>query len=233
MLGLFNTLNLGTSALQADEMGLEVTGQNLANVNNSAYSDQVVEIQANTPLTTTVGQEGTGVQVTGIEQLRDALLDGQIRDESSVGGYWNAQQSALTDAQTELGEFLNLNSASSTGTTGSTDTSSSLSDQLNNFFNAFQSVATSPTDLSQRQSLISQAETLASSLNQASQNLSTLNTDLNTSVSDDVTSANQLLSQIASLNTQISQATFSGGSANDLNDEREQDLEQLAGLTNI
>jgi flagellar hook-associated protein 1 len=233
MLGLFNTLNLGTSALQADEMGLEVTGQNLANVNNSAYSDQVVEIQANTPLTTTVGQEGTGVQVTGIEQLRDALLDGQIRDESSVGGYWNAQQSALTDAQTQLGEFLNLDSTSSTSSTDSTTSGTSLSDQLNNLFNAFQSVATSPTDLSQRQSLISQAETLASSLNQASQNLSTLNGDLNTSVSNDVTSANQLLSQIASLNTQISRATFSGGSANDLNDEREQDLEQLAGLTNI
>lgn len=233
MLGLFNTLNLGTRALQADETSLEVTGQNLSNINNPAYARQRAEIQTSPPTPTVYGYQGTGVQVTGIQQLRNPILDGQIRDESSVGGYWNAQQSALTDAQTQLGEFLNLNSASSTGSTGSTGAGSSLSDELNNFFNAFQNVATSPTDLGQRQALISQAQTLAGSLNQASQNLSSLNSDLNTSVSNDVNSANQLLSNIATLNTQISRATVSGGNANDLNDLREQDLEKLAGLTNI
>jgi flagellar hook-associated protein 1 FlgK len=48
-----------------------------------------------------------------------------------------------------------------------------------------------------------------------------------------VTSANQLLSGIASLNQQISSAQFSGGTANDLLDAREQDLEKLSQLTNI
>jgi flagellar hook-associated protein 1 FlgK len=48
-----------------------------------------------------------------------------------------------------------------------------------------------------------------------------------------VTTANQLLSQIADLNDQIAKATFSGGTANDLNDTREQALEKLAGLVNI
>ena len=46
-------------------------------------------------------------------------------------------------------------------------------------------------------------------------------------------SANTLLASIATLNKQISTAEFSGGTANDLRDEREQDLENLAQLTNI
>ena len=46
-------------------------------------------------------------------------------------------------------------------------------------------------------------------------------------------SANQLLSGIATLNQQISTAEFSGGTPNDLLDEREQDLENLSSLTNI
>ncbi len=232
MLGLFNTLNLGTRALQANQIGLEVTGQNLSNVNNPDYARQRVDLQAGTPLSTAIGQEGTGVDVTAIQQVRDALLDGQIRDEASVGGYWNAQQSALTDAQTQLGEFLSLNT-SATGNASGTAAGSGLSDRLNNLFNAFQSVATSPTGISQRQSLISQAQSLASSLNQAAKNLSSLNDGLNASVSKGVDSANQLLSDIAQLNVQIARATASGGNANDLTDLREKDLEQLAGLTNI
>lgn len=227
MLGLFNTLNLGVSALQADEMGVEVAGQNLANSSNTSYTRQTVDLQANTPISTPIGMEGTGVQVSSIQQVSDSLLNGQIQDESSVGGYWNAQQTALQDAQTQLGESLNLDSTSSTS--GGED----LSDELNSLFNAFQSLATDPTSISQRQNLVNQAQALASGFNQASQQISTLNGDLNTQVSTDVSSANQLLSQIATLNGQIATATASGGNANDLSDTREQDLENLANLVNI
>lgn len=229
MLGLFNTLNLGVSALQADEMGVEVAGQNLANSSNTSYTRQTVDLQANTPISTPIGMEGTGVQVSSIQQVSDALLNGQIQDESSVGGYWNAQQTALEDAQTQLGESLNLNNTDSTSSTSTSD----LSDELNSLFNAFQSLATDPTSISQRQNLVNQAQALASGFNQASQQISTLNSNLNTQVSTDVSSANQLLSQIATLNGQIATATASAGNANDLSDTREQDLENLANLVNI
>ncbi|HUB87796.1 MAG TPA: flagellar hook-associated protein FlgK, partial [Verrucomicrobiae bacterium] len=53
------------------------------------------------------------------------------------------------------------------------------------------------------------------------------------SVTSGVASANQLLSQIASLNSQIAKATATGGTANDLMDSREQDLENLSQLVNL
>lgn len=229
MLGLFNTLNLGARSMIAEELGVEVTGQNLANANNAAYTRQTVQLQTSTPTPSSLGLQGTGVEAASIQQVSNQLLNGQIQSEASVGGYWNSQQTALQNAQTQLDEFLNLSSSS---TSSSTTTSTDLSDQLNSLFNAFQSVATSPTDSTARQSLINTAQTLASSFNQASQNLSTLNSQLNTSVGGDVTSANQLLSDIASLNGQIAKATASGGTANDLVDSREADLENLAKLVN-
>jgi flagellar hook-associated protein 1 FlgK len=227
MLGLFNTLNLGARALQANQLGVEVTGQNLANSSNAAYSRQRVVLETSMSTPTSLGMQGTGVQVSSIQQIRDAMLDGEVRDESSVGGYWNSQQSALENAQSQLGEFLNINS------TGSATDTQGLSDQLNNLFNSFQSLATSPTSIPQRQNVINQAQTLAAGLNQASSQLNTLNGALNTSVTNNVSAANQLISQIADLNTQIAKATASGGNANDLNDSREQALENLAGLVNI
>src|SRR5664280_2315000 len=135
MLGLFNTLNLGARALQAQETGLEVTGQNLSNVNNPACSRQRVQI--------------------------------------------------------------------STSSTTSPTFTSSLSDQLNSLFNAFQSVVTDPTSTAQRQALVNQTQSLTESLNQASQSLTSLNGSLNTTLNNNVTSANQLLSDIAGLNDQI------------------------------
>ena len=229
MLGLFNTLNLGARSMIAEELGVEVTGQNLANANNAAYTRQTVQLQTSTPTPSSLGLQGTGVEAASIQQVSNQLINGQIQSEASVGGYWNSQQTALENAQTQLDEFLNLSSSS---TSSSTTTSTDLSDQLNSLFNAFQSVATSPTDSTARQSLINTAQTLASSFNQASQNLSALNSQLNTSVGGDVTSANQLLSDIASLNGQIAKATASGGTANDLVDSREADLENLAKLVN-
>ena len=233
MIGLFNTLDMGTRALDAQEVGVEVTGQNLANANNTGYTQQKVVLQASDPTMSDIGMEGTGVEVASIQQDSDQLLNGQIQSESSVGGYWNAQQSALTTAQSELNEFLNLNSATSASGGASSSNGQSLSDQLDSLFNAFQSLATNPTDEPTRQSVVNAAQSLASGLNQASQNLTALNSQLNTTLGAGVSSANQLLSDVASLNGEIVQATADGGNANDLMDSREQDLENLAQLVNF
>src|SRR5690348_5743604 len=103
MPGLFDSLSLATRAMQAQQAGVSVTGQNLANVNNPAYSRQRVNFQTGDPVPLVGGIQGTGVQVAGIQQIRDSLLDGQIRDEGSVGGFWTATQNALQNTQTELG----------------------------------------------------------------------------------------------------------------------------------
>src|SRR5579862_2527336 len=236
MPGLFDTLNLATRSMQAQQAGVTITGQNLANVNNPAYSRQRVNFQTSDPVPINGALLGTGVQVVGIQQVRDSLLDNQIRDEGSVGGFWTATQSALENTQTQLGEFLNGSTASTDGTssTSSSTSAQGLSTQLNSLFSAFQSVATDPTSLSQRQVLVSQAQSLASSFNQVSTRLTAVNNNLNTSISNDVTSANQLLSDIAGLNADIARTeAATGGTANDLRDQRQQKLESLAQFTNL
>jgi flagellar hook-associated protein 1 FlgK len=232
MLGLFGTLNLATRSLQAQMTGVEVTGQNLANVNTTGYSRQRVQISASPDISTGIGPEGTGADATSIQQVVSTLLNGQIQTQSSVGGYWNSQQTALQSAQNALGEFLSGSGAAS-GATATTDTTSSgLSTQLSNLFSAFSAVATSPSD-GNKQAAIGAAQQLAATFNNMDSQFGDVRTALNSSLNTDVSSANQLLTQIATLNSQISTAQFGGGNANDLSDEREQDLENLSQLTNI
>ena len=217
--------------MAAQQTAVEVTGQNLANANNTSYARQRVEFETSPTVTVDpkVGPQGTGVNVAAIRSYRDVLLDDQINAETSVSSYWTAQQEALQNAQTQLGEFLDASVTS----TSSTSSSTSLSTQLSSLFNAFQEVAANPASLTQRQALIDQAQTLASSLNQAAQRLSDVNERLNTQVTIDVDSANQLLSAIADLNGQIRTAEASGGTANDLRDMRQAKLEELAELVNF
>jgi flagellar hook-associated protein 1 FlgK len=225
---------MASRSLQTQMTGVEVAGQNLANINTTGYSRQRVQIATSTDLSTGLGQQGTGATAVAIQQVVSSLLNNQIQGQQSVSSYWSAQQSTLQSAQTDLNEFLDgTGSTDSTSASSDSTSSSGLSGQLSGLFSAFSSLATSPTSLTARQAVVNQAQNLASTFNQISSQLTQMQSSLNASVGTDVSSANEQLSNIAGLNQQITFAEFGDGNANDLLDEREQALENLSQLTDI
>ncbi len=229
MLSLFGILNMASSSMQAEQEGVAVSGQNLANVNNPAYADEQVDIQANPALPTTGGMAGTGASAVAITEIRDALLDQQIQGSTSATGSLTSQQTALQYVEGLLGEQL-----TDSGSTSSVSTTGGIASELTGLFAAFQTLSTDPSSLANRQAVISAAQQLAAQFNQVDSSLTTLNQQLNTSVQTDVASANQLINQIAALNHQIVEAqAATGGNANDLIDQRKQDIESLANLANL
>jgi flagellar hook-associated protein 1 len=226
---LFNVLNMAGQSLSVEQEATAVAGQNLSNVNNSAYADQQLQVQAAAPLQTTIGQEGTGVEATSITQLWDSLLNSQITAEGSVTGSLTAQQSALQQAEAYLDE--QLSSASSSAS--SVSSNNGLTADLSNFFGALQTLTTNPSNISDRQAVVQSAQQLAEQFNSISSGLDTVASGLNTTIQNGVSSANHDMTEIASLNQQIMQAQNSGGTANDLVDQREKLIENLAGFVNI
>jgi flagellar hook-associated protein 1 FlgK len=224
MIGLFGTLNLASSSLATQQESMTVAGQNLANVNNPAYAREQAVVQTSPSIETAAGEEGGGAGITSITEIRDALLDSQIQSEDSATSSYTAQQSALQNAETYLGEQV-------TNTSGSSAASSNgLAAKLSNLFNAFSSMTTGAGDPA---TVVQSAQEVASQFNQVSANLSQLQSNLNTSIQNDVASVNQDLNQIATLNQQIVLAQGGGQTANDLVDTRQQTIENLAGLMNI
>ncbi len=233
MLGLFGTLGLATRSLQAQQQGIETSGHNLANVNNPAYARQRVLIRTNNALPTPLGPVGTGAQVTQIQQIRDTLLDQRITTESSVNGYWAAQQKALQYAQAELGQSIDRQASGAEGAAAA-GVQSGLAEGLQDLFDAFQSVATNPTSIADRQVLLQKAQTLANRFQTTDQRLGDLHDLLNQQVQDHVGTANELLASIAALNDDILNAEVGGsGVANDLRDLRQQKIETLAQLVRV
>ena len=163
MLGLFGTLDMGARSLSVEQEEMAVTGQNLANVNNTAYADETLDISESTPLETTLGMEGTGVQATSISEARNPLLDGQIQAETSATGSLSAQQSNLQNAEAYLDE--QISSSTSSTVAGSAN---GLAADLTNLFDSFQSLSTDPSNLSLRQTAVQSAQEVAAQFNQVS-----------------------------------------------------------------
>jgi flagellar hook-associated protein FlgK len=93
---------MGARSLSVQQQEMDISGQNLANVNNTSYADEQLVVSESDGLETPIGEEGTGVQSTGITETRNALLDGQIQTEASTTGSLTAQQGSLQNAEAYL-----------------------------------------------------------------------------------------------------------------------------------
>jgi flagellar hook-associated protein 1 FlgK len=227
MSGLFGSLSSGVRALTAQSRAVETAGRNLANVNNPHYARQRVLLGDRGTVFTPEGAQSLGLEALQIQQLRDVLLDRQTVREIAATSALDTEAAAYERAQAGLGQQIGrTGDAAALGAAGS---GNGLAESITAFFNAFQSFASRPTDLGERQSLVQQASTLVDRMRSADQRLEQVQDDLTEQISADVGEANRLLDSIADLNRQIGRAeiNFPGGAA-DLRDQRQARLEELA-----
>ena len=231
MSGLFSLLSATATALDAQSEAISVSSNNIANVNNPDYSEEVASYNSLGSVETPEGPQSMGISVS-VQQERSAVLDQMVQQEASLTSGFTAQQNILQQAQSALGE--NITNTSTTSSTTSSVSTSGLSAALDDFFNAFQALAADPTDTGQMQSVVQQAGVLTDRFQEVDQNLAQVQTAAESEATSDVASANQLLQQVAQLNKQIAaQEAGDPGSALDLRDQREGALEKLAALVPI
>ncbi|MGA2034546.1 MAG: flagellar hook-associated protein FlgK [Thermoguttaceae bacterium] len=218
-MSLFGSIQMAGNALQANEIGLQVVGQNIANANTPGYLHEQVQLAPSTPQVLGNLVLGTGVQVQGITQDVDTFLQQRLRGAISN----SSGSSTLQQTYSQLEQTLNA-----LGSNG-------LSSQMTSFFDSIQNVLDQPTDLTARNGVVSQGQTLAQNINQTAQQAEQLRSDINAQVQGMGDQINQLTSQIASLNLSITSAQ--GGSSDKtavgLTDQREQTLQSLSQLIDI
>ena len=78
MSGITAVLDNAARALMAEQLGVEVTGHNIANVNTQGYSRQKVNYVTASTVPSAWGPVGTGVKVQGIEQAFDPFITAQL-----------------------------------------------------------------------------------------------------------------------------------------------------------
>lgn len=236
MSGLIGDLLGAARALNAQAQGVNTAGKNMANVTNPAYARQRVNLQDAGTIQGPNGPQGMGVEVGSITQIRDLLLDKQINRETSLLGSAKAEEEALRWLQTNLGETIDRGSDASfiDGASAVATGASGVAEALQSFFNAFNGLAADPTSSAERQSVFQQAGILVDRLNLTASRLDELQVSLDTSIQVDTEKANGILESIRSLNEQIARVEIGHpGSALDLRDRRQSELEELSKLIDI
>src|SRR5829696_3169944 len=106
MSGLYASINSTVMALSAHSRSIEITGKNLANVNNPEYARQRVIYGDRGTVVTPTGAESLGLEALALEQIRSALADQQVMREISLTAASAAEQTALQRAQAGLGQTI-------------------------------------------------------------------------------------------------------------------------------
>jgi flagellar hook-associated protein 1 len=210
--GISSLFDIAKSALAMSQQAMTVTGHNVANVNTPGYSRQELVISEGPPANGQPGMIGTGVQAVSIRRYVDQFVNRQLTVSRQDLG-------RLTVAKDELFRLQNIFGDSN---------NQGIAARLNEFFQGLQDVSTSPGELAARSVLLANVTQLASSLNQASSDLVSARESLNFQVKQTVNEINGLSRQIAELNNKIVTAEVSGQNANDLRDQREAVINDLA-----
>jgi len=217
MYGLFNGLEIGKRALLSSQLAMTTIGHNLANVNTPGFSRQRVNIVTAFPAETAWGNAGTGVDIAGIEHIRDLFLTHQYRNENGSKGNWEYMQKTMTQIEGYFNEPQD----------------NSLANALDQFWQAWESLANTPESHASRLSLIENANTLINGFHQLDKQLSNLRQNVDNDIKSSIDNLNQIGAQIADLNRQISYQELGSQKANDLRDQRDFLVDQLSQFADV
>jgi flagellar hook-associated protein 1 FlgK len=215
----FLGLNIAGSALDTFQEAENVTSQNIANVQTPGASRQIVNIGQLPPIdgdteypnSFSPGTQGTGVLVQSITRVHQDSYDALFRGATASENYYSTQQGVLTGLQSSMGEPANgVNTA------------------FTNFQTAVQTLGNNPQGTAERTGLLTSAGALVTALNSAGSAITNTEASVQQQATTMITTINNTMDQIATLNGQIRAAKAVGDNPNTYEDQRDQLIDTLS-----
>ena len=214
----FNTAQL---AMMASQRGLDVTGQNLSNINTTGYTRQRLDLLSLNPVGNSIGSSafdakvGQGVMMRGVSQIRDPFLDIQYRGEVPKVGTVEAKDDILAS----IGNIFDESDSEAIRTR-----LSAIVSQLTNLATP-ENAGSGSADALVR----SACEVLLDSLHQNGSAIANVRTELINKMNQSVMpQLETYLEEIKNLNISIRNSQILGNPALELQDQRNQMLDELA-----
>ena len=225
MRSTFSGLEIARTGLTVSQLGLDVTGHNISNVDTLGYTRQRLVTTAYEP-NSTVGKfrpvsqalVGTGSVVKVLDQIRSSFLDRQYRTEESLFSYWEARTQGLNYLQSQF-----------EGVEGGT-----LNNSIQTFFARLTTEAMDTDSRDPRVILKQEAESLTFQFGMVYERLIDLQQRQDVAVTTIVDEINTIAQNIAVLNKSIYTYELNMNQiANDLRDKRNLLLDELSGIIDI
>ncbi len=217
MPGLSSILDIGKSGLFASQACIEVTGNNIANVDTDGYSRRRVELEEALSIDYQPGQLGTGVDAVSVVRFFDKFVEEQYLDKLADSEHYEALYNGLLSVESLFNE------ANQPG----------INSQLSTFFSDWQDLTLDPENYPKRQVLIEDARNLAAMVREADDTLFDLQQQMNQFIEQDIETVNDLAEEIADINSQVAVHLRQGNNPNALYDERDKKVRELAAIMDV
>lgn len=219
-MSLYSSIRLAGNTLRANQIGLQVVGQNIANANTPGYIREEAAL-APAPVQR-VGKLllGTGVDVEAVVQKIDNFLEERLRGSVSDRADAETQESSYLQLETAIAELSDTD----------------LSTSIISFFSSINEILNQPESAAVRHLAVLEGNALTSNINRLAGRVAEIRSGLNDRVIGMAGDLNRLIEEIRKLNVQITMAEVGDVSASDaagLRDQRLQALEDLATLIDI
>lgn len=213
-MGLSSSLRIGASALNASQLAIQTTGNNLANIATPGYNRQTASLAPNRGDSSSGVYIGNGVRLSGVRrQIDTAVLTrlwAGVSDEAATAD----QYQILSQVESVLNELSGRD----------------LSSEINTFFSTWSEQA----NLGQSSAIVvQQGEQLAGYIRQIREDLIDQRAQIDRTLGSSVDAAQGILDEVARLNAEITVAEGGSLSANSLRDQRDQLLRELSTFMDV
>lgn len=219
MASTFFGLNIGVTGLYTYQAGLNTTAHNVANAETDGFSRQVISQKAGVPIQvhSRYGMVGTGVDVTGITQVRNEYYDIKYRTNNTIQGNYTTKSYYMKEIENYFNE-INMEG---------------FTTSFNKYFDSLQELSKDPSSLTVRTQVTNYGASLTEYFNSLSHSMDAIQEEANFEVKNQVDRINSLGKQLATMTKQINNLEVNGGTANDLRDERALLVDKLSEIANI
>jgi len=216
---IYGMLNVAKTALITQQKALDITANNIANVNTEGYSRQRLNMEQNEPVRYEGGTLSTGVRANRtIQRVYDRFLNSQIADAASNAGRWQAQGETLEKAEMMFDEVSGYG----------------LNHSMSQFWDAWQQLSNNPSGYTERVTLIGESQNMTDVFNKLTRDLNQVQQDSDISIDGAVDDINTLTRELADLNLKIVEIEAGNNhSANEFRDQRDLKLKELSSLINV
>lgn len=218
MSGLFGTLNSVSNSLGVQQSALQTTGHNIANANTKGYSRQRVSLVAENPYRLAgIGQLGTGVRISSIDRIVDPYVNKQLQSENSSLEMYKQKADVIGQLESIFNE------PSDTG----------LNNSINEFYSSWTYLSSNPETLTSKTMVAQTGKTFTDTIHHMSNQMDSMREGTVKDVEKNVLDFNTKLEQLNAINKQIFKVSVKGQAPNDLLDQQDKLVGELADIAGI
>lgn len=217
MPGIISILDIAKKSLLVNQAAMNVTGNNIANVNSKGYNRQETILSPTESYTYAGAYFGSGVDLKEVRRVYDKYLVNQFNLETSNLGKLDEKKSTLE----RIESFL------------ASSEENGLGSAITNFFNSLQELANDPSSSSTRSVLLSEGTYLGDLFHSVDTELDNIAKNIDFSAKGIINEINSIAERIAKLNKEIANIETSGLKANDLRDDRDLLLNDLSSKIDV